>query len=510
MAAPPVPIRTVPIRTATPSGVPLALPPGLSAPLAVVPPLPLSPALPAGPEHLLTGWGNYPAVRGAELTSEDLERSSVGASLARGLGRSYGDASLPLEGRLAVATPPANRFLAFDQSTGIMRVEAGVTLDDIARLLLPRGWFVPVTPGTKFVTVGGMVASDVHGKNHHVDGTFGGHVTLLRLRVADGRIVDCSPTVEPDLFRATLGGMGLTGHILEVTFKMVRVPSPWIWADSEGVPNIEAFIDALGKAAADWPMTMGWIDCVSRGRNLGRGVIFRGRWAEAHEAPAHPPRPKLKLTLPFQLPSFCINPTTTRVFNELYYRLHAGPKKGIVHPDSFFYPLDAIAHWNRGYGKAGFTQYQCVIPHESGRAAARRFMEAVASKGGASIVCVIKDCGAEGRGLLSFPKPGISIAIDFPVRPNTQALIDALNEIVLAEGGRIYLAKDAFTRKEHFVKMEPRLPAFQAIRRRWDPQGRLGSQLAARLLDDGAPSPFKHPTPSASAATSASSTGNAK
>jgi decaprenylphospho-beta-D-ribofuranose 2-oxidase len=485
MAAPSVPYRTL---------TPPALPPGVAAPLAVVPPLPPQPVLPAGPVHDLTGWGNHPIAAGAELISEDLARSSVGASLARGLGRSYGDASLPLPGRPVVATPPANRFLSFDKTTGLMRVEAGVTVDDICRLLLPRGWFVPVTPGTKFVTIGGLVASDVHGKNHHRDGTFGQHVTALRLRVADGRIVDCSPAIEPDLFRATVGGMGLTGHILEVTFKMVRVASPWIWGESEGVPDIDAFIDALAKSAADWPMTMGWIDCLSRGRDLGRGVVFRGRWAEPDEAPAGPPPPKRILALPFSLPSFCINPTTTRLFNALYYRVNGRRKRGIVHPDSFFYPLDAIHHWNRVYGKAGFTQYQCVIPHASGRATARKFMEVVAEQGGASPLCVIKDCGAEGQGLLSFPKPGISIAIDFPVRPWTQGVVDALNEIVLGAGGRIYLAKDAFTRKEHFARMEPRLAAFQAVRRHWDPQARLGSLLSARLLDDEAP-PVRIPTP---------------
>jgi decaprenylphospho-beta-D-ribofuranose 2-oxidase len=472
MAGPPAPPR--PLHRPTPI---------LGGGLSVVPPPPTIQPLPPGPPHQVTGWGNYPVARAAEVSSEDLERASVGVSLARGLGRSYGDASLPLAGKPAVATPPANRFLGFDEATGMMRAEAGVTVDEIARLLLPRNWFVPVTPGTKFVTLGGMVAADVHGKNHHREGTFGAHVRSLRLRLGDGRVVTCSASAEPDLFRATIGGMGLTGHILEVEFKMAKLPSPWIWAEREAVPDIDAFIDGLAQAAADWPMTMGWIDCLSRGAQLGRGVLFRGRWAEPGEAPPRPPRPKLKLSLPFMLPSFTINDLTTRAFNAAYYFVHKRKKSGIVHPDSFFYPLDAIHHWNRIYGRKGFTQYQCVIPHAGGKAAARRFMEVVAEHGGASFLCVIKDCGAEGQGLLSFPKPGISIAIDFPVRATTQKLVDALNEIVIGEGGRIYLAKDAFTRKEHFARMEPRLAAWQTIRRRWDPQGRLGSQLAARLLD---------------------------
>jgi FAD/FMN-containing dehydrogenase len=225
---------------------------------------------------------------------------------------------------------------------------------------------------------------------------------------------------------------------------------------------------------------------LSQGENLGRGVVFRGRWAEAHEAPKRPPKPKPILPVPFHLPNFTINNLTTKLISAAYFAKNGRKKKGIVHPESFFYPLDAVHRWNRIYGRAGFTQYQCVIPHAAGRSATRRFMEVLAEQGGASFLCVIKDCGAEGQGMLSFPKPGISIAIDFPVRPWTQNVVDTLNEIVLAEGGRIYLAKDAFTRKAHFQQMEPRLAAFQAVRRRWDPQGRLHSMLSARLLDGDA------------------------
>ncbi len=473
MAIPPHTATRIPTPVPVPPTAASRVPPPLRA--AEIPPLP-------GAEVELSGWGVYPKVKATQVASEDLERATRGVQLARGLGRSYGDASLPVAGQLVVASPPANRFLAFDETTGLLRAEAGLSLEEIYRLFLPRNFYVPVTPGTKFVTLGGMVAADVHGKNHHQAGTFGAHVTALKLRLADGRIIECSPTVEPALFRATIGGMGLTGHILEVEFKMERLPSPWIWGESEGVPDLDAFIDALGKAAAGWPMTMGWIDCVSRGKSMGRGVIYRGRWATADEAPKRPPRPKPKLAVPFHLPAFTLNRFTTQVFNSLVYWKNKRPKRGIVHPDVFFYPLDAIHHWNRVYGKTGFTQYQCVIPHASGKAATRRFMEVVVKEGGASPLCVIKDCGAEGTGLLSFPRPGISIAIDFPVRPWTQKLIDELNELVLAEGGRIYLAKDAFTRKDHFERMEPRLPEFQAVRKRWDPEGKLQSMLGARLL----------------------------
>jgi decaprenylphospho-beta-D-ribofuranose 2-oxidase len=433
----------------------------------------------------LTGWGGSPVVPGHEARSEDLARITPGHPLTRGLGRSYGDSSLPASGDREVASSVlADRILSFDPESGTLRAEAGLSLEDIYRLFLPRGWFVPVTPGTQFVTLGGMVAADVHGGNHHRAGCFGAHVTRLRMRVADGRIVECSRSEERDLFRATVGGMGLTGHILEVEFRMARVPSPWLWGETERVRSVGEFVEVLGRAAADWPFTKGWIDCVSRGKNVGRGFVLRARWAERAEAPAHPPTPKRGFTLPVNLPSRALNRVTARLFNEFLFRTHPTRRGGLVHPDAFFYPLDAVRHWNRAYGKLGFTQYQCVIPHESGIGALTRFMEIVTREGGASPLCVIKDCGPEGDGLLSFPKSGISIAIDFPVRPWTQGLVDALNDLVVSEGGRIYLAKDTFTRPEHFAKMEPRLAEWQSIRRRWDPDGRLRSAQSVRLLDD--------------------------
>jgi decaprenylphospho-beta-D-ribofuranose 2-oxidase len=433
----------------------------------------------------LRGWGSAPVVPGHEVHSEDLARLTEGMPLTRGLGRSYGDSSLPAarDRRVASATL-ADRILSFDPQSGLLRAEAGLSLSDLYRLFLPRGWFVPVTPGTQFVTVGGMVAADVHGGNHHVAGCFGGHVTRLRMRVADGRIVDCSRTEERDLFRATLGGMGLTGHILEVEFKMAPVTSPWMWGETERVNNVGEFVDVLARAAADWPFTKGWIDCVSRGKSLGRGVMYRARWATPGEAPPQPPAHKKGFAVPLNMPSWAVNHLTTRIYNELYFRTHPTKRPGIVHPDVFFYPLDGIRHWNRLFGRKGFTQYQCVIPHGSGLRAVTAVLEMVAKQGTASPVCVIKDCGPEGEGLLSFPKKGISVAIDFPVRSWTRPLIDALNEMVIGEGGRVYLAKDAFTRREHFERMEPRLGEWQAIRRRWDPEGRLRSAQSERLLGD--------------------------
>ena len=419
---------------------------------------------------------------GYEVRSEDLASITVDVPLTRGLGRAYGDAALPAAGDLRVAgSTLADRVLTFDPATGDLTAEAGLSLDELYRAFLPRGWFTPVTPGTRFVTLGGMVAADVHGKNHHVDGCFGRHVSAITLRVADGRLVHCSRDVERDLFLATIGGMGLTGHILDVTFRLVRVPSPWIHQEILHVPDIDAFMEALKTSAAAWPMTMGWIDCLSKGTSLGRGVLYRGRWAEANEAPRRFPDLPSQIPVPFVLPHGVLNSYTVRVFNSVIFHMPQ-KRRGVVHPRSFFYPLDIASDWHRGYGPRGFTQYQCVLPSSGGHAAVRRFLELVTRGSGASFLCVIKDCGPEGDGLLSFPQPGTSIALDLAMRDDTQALIDQMNECVLAEGGRIYLAKDALTRPEHFRAMETRLDRFLDVRRTWDPDGRIRSAQSVRLF----------------------------
>lgn len=438
----------------------------------------------------IAGWGRL-AVPGREVRSEDLERLTAGAVLTRGLGRSYGDSSLPPPGCTEVAASPlADRILGFDPSTGRLRAEAGLSLLEMNRLLLSRGWFTPVSPGTQYVTLGGMVAADVHGKNHHLDGTFGRHVESLRLRLAEGEIVECSRTERPDLFRATLGGMGLTGHILEVEVGLRRIPSPWIVQESERFHRLDAFLSALKTASRDWPYTVGWIDALTRGRKMGRGILNRGRWATADEArekaPDRVPAPKRRLRVPFELPGWVLSRAAVRVFNTAYYHLHPPRmRRRVVHPESFFYPLDAVLHWNRVYGRRGLTQYQCVLPEPGSTDRARRFLERLTGLrklGGASFLCVIKDCGEEGEGLLSFPRPGVSLALDLPVRDTTEELVARLDELVIAEGGRIYLAKDAFTTAEHFRAMEPRLPEFERVRAKYDPEGRLASAQSVRVL----------------------------
>lgn len=419
-----------------------------------------------------------------EVRSEDLPAVTRDVPLTRGLGRAYGDAALPAPGDDRVAgSRLADRILAFDPQTGLVTAEAGLSLAALYRAFLPRGFFTPVSPGTQFVTVGGMVAADVHGKNHHRDGCFGEHVRALRLRVADGSIVTCSADERADLFHATVGGMGLTGHILEVTFHLVRVPSPWIHQESERIGNIDQFIEALRGAAPAWPMTVGWIDCLAGGAAMGRGILYKGRWADAAEAPRTFPHMRAPVTVPFTAPEALLSPLLMRAFNTAYYHRHgASPTTRVVHPRDYFYPLDALGEWNRLYGPRGMAQYQCVLPDGSGHDAARRLLQLVSTVGGASFLCVIKDCGPEGHGLLSFPKPGISIALDLPMRGGTQSLVDRMNEQVIRDGGRIYLAKDALTRPEHFRAMESRLDRFLDVRRTWDPEGRFRSALSKRLF----------------------------
>ena len=433
---------------------------------------------------MLAGWGRIKKP-GKEVLSEDLRSLTADAVLSRGLGRSYGDSSLPPPGHLEVATTTlADRILAFDETTGVLRAEAGLSLRELRRLFLPRLWFTPVTPGTQDVTLGGMVAADVHGKNHHVEGTFGAHVRSLLVRVADGRLIDCSPSVESELFWATVGGMGLTGHILEVEFTMKRIPSAWIVEDRERFADPDALIAALKQSASAWPFTVGWMDCLPGG--FGRSLLARGRWAETHEAPPHPPPELRKITVPLEFPSWVLNRWSMGAFNALTYRLQGRAPKRASHPEEFFYPLDKLLGWNRIYGPRGFIQYQCVLPTVSGLSSVHRFLEVLVAQSAAPFLCVVKDCAAEGKGMLSFPLPGVSFAIDIAVDERIQAIVDALNDCVATEGGRIYLAKDAFTRAEHFRQMEPRLPKWMEVRRRWDPELRIRSSQSVRVLGDPA------------------------
>lgn len=434
----------------------------------------------------LQGWGRHPVIDAEERVGEDLAPLTEGVVLSRGLGRSYGDASLP-SGGPAAGTVHADRILDFtvdpeDAESGVLRAEAGLSLHELSRIFWPLGFTSPVLPGTAYITLGGMVAADVHAKNHHrpEGGTIGRHVRRLKMRLADGRELWTSRDEEPDLFRATLGGMGLTGHVLEVELTLQRIPSAWVYQETERYPNLDAFIVGLDKAV-EWPYTMGWIDCLKGGKAMGRGILYRGRWATPEEAKHRPaPAPLRRKSMPIDLPSGLMNPLSMRLFNEAIYRKQLRRVvRTVLHPEKFFHPLDSMLHWNRGYGRKGFTQHQSVIPTRDG---ARRFLRLLTDLGVASFLCVIKDCGQEGEGVLSFPKPGTSIAVDIPVRERTRADVARLNELVIQEGGRVYLAKDTFTTADDYAAMDPRVPEFLELRGRYDPEGKLRSLQSVRLF----------------------------
>lgn len=438
------------------------------------------------PLQPICGWGRFPVQEGHLCAHENLQAITPHVTLSRGLGRAYGDAALPAQkGEAVASTLFADRLLAFDPNTGVLRAEAGCPLWRILDLFLPRLWFPPVTPGTKYVTLGGMVAADVHGKMHHSEGTFGRHVVAIQLLLATGQVVECSPEVHPDLFDATLGGMGLTGHILEVAFRMKRIPSPWILEEVRTFEDLRTLLPALQEAGRDWPFTVAWADFLNPPPLFGRGVLMVGRWAEPSEAPPRLPEKRRTLALPAVFPNWFLQPAMIRWFNRLYfYRAQRQVGRRVVHPETFFYPLDALRNWNRVYGPRGFTQYQCVLPAESGYEVHCAFVQRLRELAAPVFLAVIKDCGAEGRGLLSFPRPGISFALDMPMSERTVEIVSSLNEFVIAAGGRIYLAKDALTRAEHFRAMEPRLARFQAVRQHWDPERRLRSALSVRLMGD--------------------------
>lgn len=440
----------------------------------------------------LAGWGNFPRVecRTAEPRDDDELRRLVADAplIARGLGRAYGDAAL--QPHLTALMRRRDRLLAFDAETGLLACEAGASLADLLAVFVPRGWFPPVTPGTKHVTLGGMVAADVHGKNHHVAGSFGRHVQNLRLMSAGGRVAACSRDENADLFAATVGGMGLTGAILDVSFRMTRIGSAWMRQETVRAANLDAGLDAF-EDSAGWTYSVAWIDCLSGGRAFGRALLTRGEHARPEELPATARDEPLRLPakavrrVPLDFPAWALNRWSVRAFNALYYaRAPETATPAIVDYDSFFYPLDALLEWNRIYGRPGFTQYQCVIPKAAGRDGLARLLTAIQRAGEGSFLAVLKLFGPQGDardGLLSFPLEGYTLALDFPLRAPALALLIELDAIVADHGGRLYLAKDARTTPAMMRRGYPALGRFQDIRRTCGAAGTFQSLQAERL-----------------------------
>ncbi len=398
------------------------------------------------------GWGRWPrrtcqvaAPRGPEAM---VDAMGDGTAIARGLGRSYGDSALNPE--RTISTLKLSCILAFDPQTRIVEAEAGVPLAEIIETFLPRGFFVPVTPGTKFVTLGGAIAADVHGKNHHGAGSFCDHVLWLDLMGSDGQVRRCSSDDHPDLFHATCGGMGLTGVILRAALRLIPVETGWIRQKTIVAPNLDAAIEAF-EATLEATYSVAWIDCLAKGAARGRSLIYLGEHAAADdpdlprgEDPYRPKRRSAK-RVPMDAPSWALNRLSVRAFNEVYWRAGCrAPGERLIDWDRYFYPLDALLEWNRIYGARGFAQYQCALPLTASRDGMAALLDEIAGAGLGSFLAVLKRFGPGApQRPLSFPIEGYTLALDFPLTSAALTLMDRLDEITLAHGGRLYLAKDS-------------------------------------------------------------------
>ncbi|RAL25127.1 hypothetical protein DL240_02635 [Lujinxingia litoralis] len=441
----------------------------------------------------LAGWGRYPVIdatcarpESQPQTLHAFDERHGDAVLAHGFGRSYGDASLLSQGRILLTTR-LDKMLAFDEVTGLLRCESGVTIGELIDVFLPRGWFVPVVPGTQFVSVGGAIGCNIHGKNHGHAGCFGDHVRRIDMLTASGEMVSCGPDEHPDLFWATVGGMGLTGVILSVELQLYPVESAAIEMESIRFNNLDEFF-AISAESSDYFHTVSWIDCVKGGEQMGRGIFMRGRHASAdaaaelREGPLQALLERAQRLLDgraFQSNQL-LNRATIRLFNEAYYHKHpAGELHSVVGYQPFFFPLDAVENWNYIYGERGFLQYQMVVPE---REAVREILKVISKSKMASFLAVIKEFGDRDHGGLSFPCAGTTLALDFPnFGAPLLAMMERLDDIVVEAGGRIYLGKDARLSREMFRRMYPGWEEWKAVRDRWDPDRVFQSDLGLRL-----------------------------
>jgi L-gulonolactone oxidase len=417
---------------------------------------------------LVSSWGRlrhapHDVSRPAFVDQLRFAEEDKKASLCYGLGRSYGDVCLNEGGRL-VFTDLLDRFISFDQASGLIRAEAGLTLDRLLRVAVPKGWFLPVTPGTKFVTLGGAVANDVHGKNHEREGAFGSHVRALGLARSTGEILTLSHAENPDLFAATIGGLGLTGIIVWVELQLAPISSAFIEMETLPMNDIASFF-RMAEESRDWPNTVAWVDCMAKGEAIGRGLFMRGRPSLKNELTVHR-SPRIRV--PFDLPGGLLNARTVSWFNEAYRRRPFAIGTRTVHYDAFYYPLDGIADWNRGYGRRGFFQHQSVVPMTKAYDAIRALLELAANFEQGSFLIVLKLFGDRpSPGLLSFPMTGATLALDFPNKgESTRRLLTAMTDVVMNAGGRLYPAKDAVMSAAAF---QAGYPAWKKLEQHRDP-----------------------------------------
>ena len=444
--------------------------------------------------ELLTGWGRTSPTAATVARADDGDAAVKAASeapargvIARGLGRSYNDAAQNAGG-LVVDLTGHDGFLSFDPATGVARVAAGVSIGKLIEVGLPHGWFPPVTPGTRHVTVGGAIAADVHGKNHHGDGSFARFVDSIRLWTPADGVIEVSPTVEADVFWATTGGLGLTGVLLDATIRMRPVETSRMSVDIDRARDLDAVMAMMTDGDDDYLYSVAWIDCQAVGRSLGRSVLTRGRHASVAELDERDRRhaldvaPVRSVPTPPWVPSGMVNRLTVGAFNELWFRKDPARARGVLQPHGwFFYPLDLASGWNRLYGRRGFVQYQCVVPFGA-EDALRGTIERLSRSHTASFLAVLKRFGPSAPGPLSFPMPGWTLALDFAVGPAPLAgLLDELDDRVTEAGGRCYLAKDGRSRPELLAQWYPRLDEWRAVQHRLDPAGTLDSDLSRRL-----------------------------
>ncbi|GGI30696.1 oxidoreductase [Bradyrhizobium guangdongense] len=437
----------------------------------------------------VSGWGRFPVVDSEMLRPRSFEgvaEAVVAGSVARGNGRAYGDAAIGAARTIAMTA--FDRIRSFDPATGRIRLEAGVLLSDLIDTFGPRGFLPFVVPGTRFVSIGGAIAADVHGKNHHGEGGFGRYVESILLRSGAGETIEVSREQNSDAFLATIGGMGLTGVILEATMRLRSVETGWIRERVISASDLDAAMRAL-EASDSATYSVAWIDCAARSRDLGRSLIYLGEHASADElgrgADRFPVGRNPGLAVPIDLPSMTLNRHSIRAFNEIYYRMGARRAGGdhVVSLYPYFFPLDSIADWNRIYGRRGFLQHQCVIPEVRAREVLGEILERASTRGDASFLAVLKKLG-HGDGLLSFPLPGYTLALDFPVKGDILKFLDEIDRLVVAAGGRLYLAKDARQSRATFEAGYPALARFNAIRKALDPAKNIRSKLSQRLFDE--------------------------
>lgn len=426
----------------------------------------------------IKGWGNYPAIPADVIYHERPKFETINeidTGIAFGLGRSYGDSALANN---IYSTQLLKRFLNFDNKTGILACESGVSIAEILSVFANRGWFLPVTTGTKFVTIGGAIASDVHGKNHHVTGCISEFVTEIKLLGADGKVYRCSENSNKELFFATCGGMGLTGIILEAAIRLIKINSTNISVSTFKAANLKETFD-LFEENKNSPYTVAWIDCLSKGERLGRSLLMAGSFMDDR---IFNYSDGFKIEVPKLFPSFALNKLSVSVFNSLYYnRILKKKQHDVQSINKFFYPLDAIKNWNRIYGKKGFLQYQFVLPYESSYEGLKIILSEISKSGMGSFLSVLKLMGPENNNYLSFPMEGYTLALDFKIVNGIFEFLDYLDEIVVDHGGRIYLTKDARMSREIMEKSYPLLDKFRLFRENNSMKNVFESEQSKRL-----------------------------